>query len=410
MTTWPRVYLRRRAVSVGGPGQSGAKATYEDWGVDLGLVDGHRKQYFRATEQEANALAAELRKDRKELGDLALALSPADKLDAVKAIQLLAGKTTLEAAAREWIAGKTTLLPIRTVAQVQNELVAAQVARKNRDESIAATRTRYASFIEKYGMSPIAEIRTDHVTGWIESQRFTSDVTRANVMRYLAVFFNFAVKRGYINTKSPMAGIERPRVRYAVPEFIPVADVERLMRGAEKSDKSLTARLAIGVFSGLRPAELERLQPSDIDIAAKVIHVRPEVAKTGRPRHVTMSDNLTAWLAAYPFDTTNSFDERRARVCKAAGVEKWPHDALRHTFASHHLAMWQDAGKTSFELGHERDSKLLYKHYAGLVGKKDAERFWELRPNAHALAEERSDDSQKRVVGLSESKGGEHVS
>jgi hypothetical protein len=87
---------------MGGSGQSGAKTEYTDFGVDLGVVDGHRKQFFRATEAEANALAAELRKDRKELGDLALALSPADKLDAVRAIQLLAGKTTLEAAIGNW--------------------------------------------------------------------------------------------------------------------------------------------------------------------------------------------------------------------------------------------------------------------------------------------------------------------
>jgi integrase len=152
------------------------------------------------------------------------------------------------------------------------------------------------------------------------------------------------------------------------------------MRESEKSDKSLTPRLAIGFFAGIRPTELSKLTAADIDLAAKVIHVRPEVAKCGRPRHVTISDNLAAWLTRYPFDATNSFDERRAKVCKAAGVEKWPNDAMRHTFATYHLAMYQDAGKTSFELGHERDSKLLYKHYAGLAGKKDAERFWELRP------------------------------
>lgn len=379
MTTWPRVYQRRRSVSVGASGQSSAKAEYVDFGVDLGVVDGHRKQFFRPTREAAETLAAELRKDRKELGDLALTLSPSDKLDAVRAIQLLAGKATLEAVAREWLAGKATLLPIRTVAQVQEELLAAQVARRNREESVAATRTRYASFIDKHGASAVANIQTRHVTEWIEAQSFTSDVTRANAMRYLSVFFNFAVKRGYI-TRSPMAGIERPRVRYTVPEFIPVADVERLMREAEKSDRSLTPRLATGLYAGIRPTELSKLRPEDIDLNARVIHVRPEVAKCGRPRHVTISDNLAAWLTAYPFDTTNSFDERRAKVCKAAGIEKWPNDALRHTFATMHVAAFQTPEKTAFEMGHTKGTRMLDRHYRGLVAKKDAERFWALMP------------------------------
>jgi integrase len=310
---------------------------------------------------------------------LALALSPADKLDAVRAIQLLAGKTTLEAVAREWVAGRATLATVRTVLEVQNELVAAQVTRKNRAESIAATKTRYASFIEQYGLSPVAQIKTDDVTDWLESQSFTSDVTRANAMRYLAVFFNFAVKRGYI-TKSPMAGIERPRTRYSVPEFIPVADVERLLRTCEQHDPLLVAKLATGVFAGIRPTEVSRLLSSDIDMNVGVIHVRPEASKTGVPRHVTISQNLRLWLTKYPFNTNNSFDERRAKVCKIAGLTKWPNDALRHTFASYHLAMFQDAAKTAFELGHIGSHRILFRHYAGLASKDDALTFWSITP------------------------------
>jgi integrase len=230
----------------------------------------------------------------------------------------------------------------------------------------------------QYGDVQVASITSETCQKYITERDFSSDTTKANAIRYLSVFFNFAVKRGYI-AKSPMANIERPKVKYSVPEFIPVADLERLMRESVQ-DIVLTPRMAIGTLAGLRPTELARLQPEDIDFEAGVIHIRPEVSKTGRPRHVTMSANLRAWLTRYPFTTANNFDERRAKACARAGITKWPHDCLRHTFATYHLAMYQDAGKTSFELGHSKGSAVLYRHYAGLASKADAERFWSLMP------------------------------
>jgi hypothetical protein len=61
-------------------------------------------------------------------------------------------------------------------------------------------------------------------------------------------------------------------------------------------------------------------------------------------------------------------------------ISDWPHNAMRHTFASMHLAHYQDPGKTAFELGHRGDPSLLYRHYRGLATKADAERFWTIRP------------------------------
>jgi integrase len=48
----------------------------------------------------------------------------------------------------------------------------------------------------------------------------------------------------------------------------------------------------IGGFAGLRAAELERLEWSDIDFEAELIEVTPRKSKTASRRHVTIQPAL----------------------------------------------------------------------------------------------------------------------
>jgi integrase len=63
----------------------------------------------------------------------------------------------------------------------------------------------------------------------------------------------------------------------------------------------------------------------------------------------------------------------------AAGIIEWPDNALRHSFASYHLAHFKNAASTALELGHH-DSRITFRHYRELVKPKEAERYWQLKP------------------------------
>jgi len=63
----------------------------------------------------------------------------------------------------------------------------------------------------------------------------------------------------------------------------------------------------------------------------------------------------------------------------AAGIEKWPKNGLRHSFASYHLATHENELLTAKEMGH-RDSNIVHKNYKQLILKSQAARFWALRP------------------------------
>jgi len=61
----------------------------------------------------------------------------------------------------------------------------------------------------------------------------------------------------------------------------------------------------------------------------------------------------------------------------AAGITRWPKNALRHSFASYHLAQFNDAAALSLQLGHT-SPHLVFKHYRQVVRPKEAARYWQI--------------------------------
>jgi len=98
---------------------------------------------------------------------------------------------------------------------------------------------------------------------------------------------------------------------------------------------------------------------------------------------VTMSENLALWLEPYrgkqgsicPPGYYRQTVEDRAK----AGIREWPSNAMRHSFASYHLAAFRDAPALSLELGHTTP-QIVFQHYREVVTPTEAERFWKIAP------------------------------
>jgi integrase len=129
----------------------------------------------------------------------------------------------------------------------------------------------------------------------------------------------------------------------------------------------------------LRPMEVHRLRWEDIDLSGGYIHVSALKSKTRQRRLVQISGNLSKWLNLKGNLPCKNFVKRFNAVRLAAGINKWPHDALRHSFASYHLAMHGSADRTATEMGH-RGTDMLFRHYRELVSNKDAKDFWAIVP------------------------------
>jgi integrase len=61
------------------------------------------------------------------------------------------------------------------------------------------------------------------------------------------------------------------------------------------------------------------------------------------------------------------------------GLVPWPHDALRHSFASYHLAKFQNAPALALELGHQ-SCALIFSNYRRRVTELEANEYFNLLP------------------------------
>lgn len=57
----------------------------------------------------------------------------------------------------------------------------------------------------------------------------------------------------------------------------------------------------------------------------------------------------------------------------------WPHDALRHSFASYHLAKFQNAPALALELGHQSNA-LIFSNYRRRVTEAEGTEYFSLVP------------------------------
>jgi integrase len=265
-----------------------------------------------------------------------------------------------------------------------HELVAELLPAKKADGASAPYLTdlkcRLGQFANTFGDRPVCEIRTDEIDDWLRGLS-VSPVTRNNSRRVLRTAFSFAQSRGYCVGNPASLSAEAKEIEGTVG-ILTVAEAALLL---EKADAELVPFIAIGAFAGLRRAELERLDYSEVDLETGLITVQAVKAKSARRRFVKIRPNLATWLAPYashrgavtPGNCRKVFEATRV----AAGIKHWPSNALRHSFASYHLAHFNDAAALALELGHT-DAGLVFQHYRELVKPKEAERYWQITPSA----------------------------
>jgi site-specific recombinase XerD len=218
--------------------------------------------------------------------------------------------------------------------------------------------------------------------------------TRINAIRVLQPFFAWAVTHSYC-ASNPVADLGRPVLNETVPQILTVTQARALLAAAVAKYPSLVPYLAIGMFSGLRTSELQELLWSDV--TPTHLTIRPEVAKSRRARYVPICANLTAWLSGRAGRPGKLVADKRwkqlaqdLRDCRtAAGIYTWPHNAMRHSFGSYHLALHQDWARTAFLMGHSGGTDVLAHHYRQLVTTAAAREYFDILPEGSGATQNR---------------------
>jgi integrase len=267
-----------------------------------------------------------------------------------------------------------------TVKELLGELLDAKASKGVSVRHLDDLKQRVGKFADKFGDRIVATITSREVEEWLDSLNVGAQ-TRNHYLAAVRLAFNFAMRRKYA-TENPTEAIEEANVPPVPPGILTVEQAAQLL---ENASPEILPYIAIGLFAGLRTAELQRLDWSEIDFDSNLIEVKAEKSKTAQRRHVQIQPNLREWLLPLrklkgSVTPTDGFRESFKQARVAAGITEWPDNALRHSFASYHMARFErSAAETAMELGHH-DARITYRHYRELVKPRDAEGYWDIRP------------------------------
>jgi integrase len=341
---------------------------------------GKRKRSFFETKEQAQSFAAFKNAELRHNGVEHAEFPTAWRVMAQDAMQRLKpfGKTIADAV-QHYVAHLKSSERSCTAVQLVKELLKAKEADGVSQRQLYNLKSRLGYFAQEFDGRMVATISSKEIDDWLRSLD-VGPQTRNHYRAVTILAFNFAIRSGYA-VENPALGAAKAKVVGQPPGILSVEQASALLVNCSQE---LLAYIAIGLFGGLRRAELERLDWSEIDLDSNLIEVTAAKSKTAQRRFVTLQPNLRAWLLplrqlkGYVTPQEN-FRQAFEQIREAAGIVEWPGNALRHSFASYHLAAFKNAASTALELGHH-DSRVTFAHYRELVKPKDAARFWKIRP------------------------------
>ena len=216
-----------------------------------------------------------------------------------------------------------------------------------RAKSLPTARYEARKFTKKFGNEPIADITRNDLQAWLRKVKL-GPKGKKNVMGTVKLIFDHAIKLG-LRTDNPTAGVELPKVDQAAPERFSAAQCEKLLVTAVQTKSRFLPALAVGVFSGARPAEITRTGWTNVSLSENRINIPGNVGKTHQYRWVRIEPILRQWLEFIGIKKTGwliprrdieTYERWRQQLAAAAGMAAdWPHDVLRHTNASFDYAI-----------------------------------------------------------------------
>jgi site-specific recombinase XerD len=286
-----------------------------------------------------------------------------------------------------WKKSGEHLKPIVTREAIAEFIRLAEADLRNR-RTLSDISSRLGVFGNQFGDRLLHEVPASDVeaflgqyTGW----------NRWGYLKRLRPLYKVALRRRWVPT-NPIEGLA-----YRAPEprrdIYSVEDFEKLLRTSEKEEhRDLRSFIALAGFCFFRTSELVRkykdesvLTWEDVLWQEEIIHVRPEVGKTGE-RDIPISPAAMRWLTDYGYDEGDcvplheaKFTEAWIKLTNAAGVKRIV-NGLRHSAISYSLAANPGQGVVLTASWAGNSEATIRKHYRRLIRKSEGARWFEIEP------------------------------
>ena len=164
--------------------------------------------------------------------------------------------------------------------------------RSLRPSSLKQTQLHLSQLAEKFSNQMCHNVSSSQLEEWFHTRNWKRS-TIDGVLAKIGPFFSWCIRENY-SENNPCKAVKRPRSDDSPPSIFTSSEAQKLHLTAFKTDPGMIPYLAIGLFAGVRPLEIQRLQKQDF--TDQYIEITAAKAKTRKRRLVSLSNNLKGWL------------------------------------------------------------------------------------------------------------------
>ena len=337
------------------------------WRVTISL-HGKRRQRFFTSRDEARAWLNSIEADSTGFW---CNRTPEEQRDIVSAFNLASKRGV---SIYQCILNSPAKLKPLSITDAVGRYAKVIIQRSLRPSSLNQIQLHLSQLAGQFSNQMCHKVSSSQLEEWFHTRNWKRS-TIDGVLAKVGPFFTWCIRENYCEN-NPCKAVKRPRSDDSPPSIFTPPEAQKLLLTAFKTDPEMIPYLAIGLFAGVRPLEIQRLQQQDF--TDQYIEITAANAKTRKRRLVSLSNNLKAWLRIGGDLPPINKPKRLSRILQKSGLE-WKPDIMRHSYASYHLALHQSADKTALEMGH-RDTQMLFRHYRELVTKEEAQAYWTIEP------------------------------
>ncbi len=285
------------------------------------------------------------------------------------------------------------------------ELVLELIAAREQDGASKTYVSQLKTILNRFATAfpgEILGISSSDIDAWLRGLPVSAS-SRNSMLVCVKVLFSYARTQNCLPAEQMTAPEQIKKVKIKnddVSVFTP-KEMEKLLHAAPPH---LIPILAVGAFSGIRMAELNRLDWSAFDLERGHIELRADQAKTASRRLVPITDNLRAWIEPLPKKgklVRHAALHREVTSLARALKMEWPRNVLRHSFISYRIAIVKSADQVALEAGNS--PSVIFKNYRELTTEDEADKWFGILPKEGQWENTFQWDRRARIVTLPDS-------
>jgi integrase len=189
---------------------------------------------------------------------------------------------------------------VPTLAQLSEQYL--QHARSYKRSADIDERYLRLHLLPKFGKSRINQLERDEIVEWLNS-KVREGYAQATVNRW-QVILSHMLRMAKVwavpgSEKNPLEGVKQKDPCNKIERFLSADETQRLRRAVEESPNPILAPIvALALMTGCRKRELLDAKWDEFRLDQRLWRI--PTSKTGKPRHVPLSDDAVAVLRALP--------------------------------------------------------------------------------------------------------------